>query len=79
MFLKITQANGTYVLIPLNYVTNISLDIDNRITGVEYLDAAAAAAPVTVVVTGITRSSVIKYDVGMLAHGPVFHAMLSNN
>lgn len=78
MFLKITQADGTYVLIPTNYVTNVSVSAANRITGVEYLDAAAAAAPVTVVVTGITRASAIKYDLGKLADGPVFHPMLSN-
>lgn len=78
MFLKIQQADGTYVLIPTNYVTNVSVNASNEITGVEYLDAAAAAAPVTVVVTGITRASAIQYMLGQLADGPVFHAMLTN-
>lgn len=78
MFLKITQADGTYVLIPTNYVTNVSVDANNKITGVEYLDAAGGAAPVTVVVTGLTQTSAIRYDVGNLADGPVFQTMLSN-
>ena len=66
------------MLIPLNYVTNVSVDASNRITGVEYLDAAASAAPVTVVVTGITTTAAIRYEVGRLSEGPVFQAMLSN-
>lgn len=78
MFLKITQANGTYVLVPTNYVTNVSVDATNKITGVEYLDAAAGAAPVTVAVTGITQTSAIKYEIGQLSDGPVFHTHLSN-
>jgi len=78
MFLKITQSNGTYVLIPTNYVTNVSVNANNFITGVEYLDAAAGAAPVTVAVTGITSTNAIRYEIGMLADGPVFQAMLSN-
>jgi hypothetical protein len=78
MFLKITQADGSYVLIPTNYVTNVSVDNTNKITGVEYLDAAAGAAPVTVAVTGITAAAAIRYEIGMLADGPVFQAMLSN-
>lgn len=78
MFLKITQADGTYVLIPANYVTNVSVDVNNLITGVEYLDAAAGAAPVTVAVTGITRATAIRYDLGVLASGPIFSPFLSS-
>mgnify|MGYP001195752623 CR=1 FL=1 len=78
MFLKITQADGTYVLVPTNYVTNVSVNAANLITGVEYLDAANGAAPVTVAVTGITTTSAIRYEIGELADGPVFLAMLSN-
>lgn len=78
MFLKITQADGTYVLVPLNYVTNVSVNASNLITGVEYLDAVAGAAPVTVAVVGITATGAVRYEVGRLADGPVFQAMLSN-
>jgi hypothetical protein len=78
MFLKITQSNGTYVLVPMNYVTNVSVDAANLITGVEYLDGTAAAAPVTVVVTGITPTGAIRYDIGNLAFGPVFSAFISS-
>jgi len=78
MFLKITQADGTYVLVPTNYVTNVSVDANNRITGVEYLDAANGAAPVTVAVTGITATQAVRYDVGDLSDGPVFRTFLSN-
>lgn len=78
MFLKITQSDNSYVLVPLNYVTNVSVSIAGLITGVEYLDAAAAAAPVTVVVTGITSASAIRYELGNLSNGPIFSAFLSN-
>jgi len=78
MFLKITQADGTYVLIPTNYVTNVSVSAANLITGVEYLDAAAGAAPVTVAVTGITQTTAIRYDIGDLTAGPVFSPFLSS-
>jgi len=78
MSLKITQANGTYVLIPESNVINVSVDATNKITGVEYLDAAAAAAPVIVAVTGITATAAIRYEIGRLSDGPVFQAMLSN-
>lgn len=78
MFLKITQADGTYVLIPTNYVTNVSVSAANLITGVEYLDAASGAAPVTVAVTGITQTTAIRYDIGNLTDGPVFSPFISS-
>jgi hypothetical protein len=78
MFLKITQADGTYVLIPTNYVTNVSVSAAHLITGVEYLDGAGGAAPVTVAVTGITQTDAIRYDIGDLTYGPVFSSFLSS-
>ena len=78
MFLKITQADGTYLLVPTNYVTSVRVDANNRITGVEYLDGINGAVPVTVVVINITQTSAIKYEIGQLREGPVFHTHLSN-
>jgi len=78
MFLKITATDDSFVLIPTNYVTNITVSTARLITGVEYLDAAAAAAPVTVVVTGVTATSNPRYELGDFCNGPIFLPVLSS-
>ena len=94
-FLRITTAAGVRTYIPMNYVTSVVVAADSvgattvnadgritrgRITDVKYLDAAAAAAPVTVAVTGIaawTGANTL-YEVGSYGDDGNFVTQLSN-
>ena len=90
-FLKITQTDGTSVLIPDNYVSKISVAaptapvspaqpfVSGRITAVKYLDAADSAAVVVEDVTVAAYDGTnAKYEYGCLLEGGQFSAYLKN-
>jgi hypothetical protein len=96
-FLKITAATtGIATYIPDNQVVNITVAANTAdagtayrapnvvrglITGVKYLDGAAAAAVTVTAVAGITAyagTATAKYEYGVMTHDGAFTAVLSN-
>jgi hypothetical protein len=80
--LKITQTNGTYVLVPDDMVVSFTLSAPSivnglsswgKITAVKYLDGAAAAV-LTVVAPAVTPfiGSNVRYEVGCVNNTGVF-------
>ncbi len=94
-YLKITTAAGVQTYIPIDYVVQIVLAADavgattanasgritrGRITGLKYLDGAAAAAPTITAVAAIaayTGANTL-YEIGNLTVDGAFQTILSN-
>lgn len=94
-FLKITAPAGTITFVPGDYVVQVTTAADatgavsdygsgritrGKITGVKYLDGAAAASPTLTVVTSIPTfaSGGTRYEFGCLTDDGAFVAALSN-
>ena len=94
IFLRITAADGTRLYVPDNYVVQVCTAADTRdagsnyrspnvlrgrITSLEYLDGAAAAAPtITTVAVSAYVTGDILYEYGYITVDGAFVKMMSN-